>query len=82
MNLVFKLPINIVIKVCIFLPFMDNKKLKIQVINFSKPLTEEWDQFVLSSNNGTIFHLRKFLSYHIERKFNDNSLLFILKLSE
>tara|TARA_Y100000590_G_C15710311_1_gene1010028 strand:- start:455 stop:1444 length:990 start_codon:yes stop_codon:yes gene_type:complete len=57
---------------------MDNKKLKIQVINFSKSLTEEWDQFVLSSDNGTIFHLRKFLSYHIERKFNDNSLLFIL----
>ena len=37
---------------------------------------EEWDQYVLKSNNGTIFHLRKFLSYHKERTFQDASLLF------
>ena len=38
-----------------------------------------WDQFVLESNNGTIFHLRKFLSYHIDRNFNDCSLMFYEK---
>ena len=36
----------------------------------------KWDEFVKNSNNGTIFHLRKFLSYHIDRKFTDNSLIF------
>ena len=37
----------------------------------------KWDNFIQSSLNGTIFHLRKFLSYHINRKFIDHSLLFI-----
>ena len=58
---------------------MDNKKLQIKVLKFSDSLNKEWDEFVLSSYNGTIFHLRKFLSYHIERKFDDNSLVFIKK---
>jgi hypothetical protein len=35
-----------------------------------------WDSFVLKSNNGTIFHSRKFLSYHKERSFQDCSFLF------
>ena len=35
-----------------------------------------WDQFVLSANNGTIFHLREFLSYHKKRKFDDASFIF------
>ena len=34
-----------------------------------------WDNFVHSSSNGTIFHLRSFLSYHIDRKFDDHSLI-------
>ena len=29
-----------------------------------------------SSNNGTIFHYRSFLTYHIDRKFEDHSLFF------
>ena len=37
---------------------------------------DEWDQYVLNSNNGTIFHLRKFLAYHKDRKFEDCSLIF------
>jgi len=40
-----------------------------------KLLTEEkkqiWDDFVDDSNNGTIFHKQKFLSYH-KNKFKDN----------
>ena len=37
---------------------------------------ELWEQYIQKSNNGTIFHLRKFLSYHQDRNFNDCSLLF------
>jgi hypothetical protein len=37
---------------------------------------EEWDNFVDSSDNGTIFHKRRFLSYHPEGKFKDASLVF------
>ena len=35
-----------------------------------------WDNFVKSSNNGTIFHLREFLNYHQSRQFNDCSFIF------
>ena len=38
-----------------------------------------WDDYILKSNNGTIFHLRKFLSYHRERNFKDCSLMFYEK---
>ena len=34
-----------------------------------------WDKFVLSSNNGTLFHLRKFLNYHPKDRFQDHSIL-------
>ncbi|MFL2998764.1 MAG: GNAT family N-acetyltransferase [Candidatus Neomarinimicrobiota bacterium] len=36
-----------------------------------------WDKFVSDSNNGTIFHLRKFLNYHSKDKFVDHSILII-----
>ena len=35
-----------------------------------------WDAFVASSNNGTLFHTRKFLSYHPKDRFLDHSLVF------
>ena len=38
-----------------------------------------WDDFIAQSNNGTIFHQRKFLSYHRERTFKDCSLMFVEK---
>ncbi len=48
-----------------------------KIIKFeNKKHKDIWDQFILQSNNGTIFHLRKFLSYHIDRDFNDCSLMF------
>jgi len=34
-----------------------------------------WDRFVLSGNNGTLFHLRKFLNYHPKDRFQDHSIL-------
>ena len=48
----------------------------IKVIKFSESKKNKWDSFVNSSNNGTIFHLRKFLSYHPKDRFIDHSLLF------
>ena len=38
-----------------------------------------WDRFVQNANNGTIFHLRRFLSYHPEGRFNDHSIEFYKK---
>jgi hypothetical protein len=36
----------------------------------------QWDSFVWKANNGTLFHTRRFLSYHPAGRFQDNSLLF------
>lgn len=38
--------------------------------------SQKWDRFVQSSNNGTIFHYRSFLNYHIDREFKDHSFIF------
>ncbi len=38
---------------------------------------DQWDEFVLSSNNGTLFHLKQFLNYHPEKRFADHSLAII-----
>jgi hypothetical protein len=46
------------------------------VIRYEKKYHDQWEDFILSSNNGTIFHTRKFLSYHSPHKFKDSSLLF------
>ncbi len=37
---------------------------------------DKWDHFVRQGNNGTIFHLRRFLNYHPEGRFQDHSLVF------
>ena len=37
---------------------------------------EPWDRFVKNANNGTIFHLRKFFSYHPNDRFIDHSIEF------
>ena len=50
--------------------------MNITIRKFTAKDTTAWDEFVEKSNNGTIFHLRSFLSYHIDRKFKDNSLIF------
>jgi hypothetical protein len=34
---------------------------------------KEWDDFVAASDNGTIFHTRRFLSYHPQGRFPDAS---------
>ena len=40
---------------------------------------DEWDDFVDTSINGTIFQKQKFLQYHINRKFINHSLMFYKK---
>jgi len=37
---------------------------------------DEWDNFIDNSDNGTIFHKRRFLSYHPKGRFIDSSLVF------
>jgi len=48
-----------------------------EILRYEKKHSDQWEEFVSSSNNGTIFHTRKFLSYHSPHKFTDTSLLFI-----
>lgn len=48
----------------------------ITVKRYDEDQEKEWDDFVSSSNNGTIFHLQKFLSYHPEGRFDWHHLIF------
>ena len=50
--------------------------MSIKIIKYTKSDKKKWDDFIQASSNGTIFHLRSFLSYHIEREFDDHSLIF------
>ncbi len=51
------------------------KQKNFQIQKFTEAFSDEWDKFVWSSNNGTIFHTRKFLSYHPKERFVDSSLI-------
>jgi lipid II:glycine glycyltransferase (peptidoglycan interpeptide bridge formation enzyme) len=44
-------------------------------LNNSGVSADEWDSFVESSDNGTIFHKRLFLSYHPKDRFEDASFV-------
>jgi hypothetical protein len=50
--------------------------LKISVKQYTQNDKTIWDEFVKQSLNGTIFNYRDFLNYHIDRNFQDNSLIF------
>ena len=41
--------------------------------------SDVWDSFVETSNNGTLYHLRRFLGYHPPDRFEDHSLTFYKK---
>lgn len=47
------------------------------IIPYSESWKQKWDNFVLKSNNGTMFHLQKFFDYHPENKFQFNHLIFL-----
>lgn len=50
-----------------------------EIIAYTPDWKEKWDQFVLKSNNGTMFHMQKFFDYHVPGKFSFNHLMFIDK---
>lgn len=48
----------------------------IEITKYKKSRKKEWDEFVKKSNNGTMFHERKFINYHPKERFKDHSLIF------
>ena len=48
----------------------------VEILKYNQNMKNEWIHSFQSHFNGTLFHKRNFLSYHIDRKFNDCSLLF------
>ncbi len=42
---------------------------------YNKKDEKLWDNYVLKSNNGTIFHQRRFLNYHPSGRFKDHSII-------
>ncbi len=50
-----------------------------EVIEYTEEWKEEWDKFVLASNNGTMFHMQKFFDYHEPGKFSFNHLIVLDK---
>ena len=51
----------------------------VEIISYTEKYREAWDRFVLQSNNGTMFHLQRFLDYHAPEKFRFHHLLFVEK---
>lgn len=51
----------------------------IEVIPYTKSWKSRWDEFVQDSNNGTMFHLQRFLDYHSPDRFEWHHLLFVEK---
>lgn len=46
-----------------------------EIIEYEERYRESWDKFVEKSNNGTIFHLQKFLDYHPRGRFENRHFL-------
>lgn len=49
--------------------------MSIELLPYDPSLEKSWEEFVWTANNGTIFHTRRFLSYHPGDRFVDNSLM-------
>ena len=47
----------------------------ITITRFKETDYKKWEVFIRESNNGTLFHLRKFLGYHPKNRFVDHSLM-------
>ena len=46
------------------------------VARYTESWKRTWDHFAWKGNEGTLFHTRRFLSYHPEGRFEDHSLIF------
>ena len=51
----------------------------LSITKYTAKYLNQWNDFVLKSSNGTLFHNRNFLDYHLDREFIDISLLFFDK---
>jgi hypothetical protein len=49
------------------------------IIPYSPEWKDRWDEFVLGSNNGTMFHLQSFLDYHDPHRFTWHHLIAVEK---
>ena len=49
----------------------------IEVVKYTEEWKERWDDFVLKSNNGTMFQMQKFFDYHTSGKFKFDHLMFL-----
>lgn len=50
-----------------------------EIIEYNTDWKDKWDNFVLGSNNGTLFHMQRFFDYHKKGKFTFNHLIFLDK---
>lgn len=50
-----------------------------EILPYQSKFERRWDDFVWQALNGTIFHTRRFLSYHPPDRFQDHSLIFLKK---
>ncbi|MBU1100442.1 MAG: GNAT family N-acetyltransferase [Bacteroidetes bacterium] len=50
-----------------------------EIIRYTEEWKEKWDDFVLGSNNGTMFHLQKFFDYHAPGRFKFDHLMYVHK---
>lgn len=50
-----------------------------EIIKYTEEWKEKWDEFVLNSNNGTMFHMQKFFDYHKPGRFPFHHLIFLEK---
>ncbi|RMH63314.1 MAG: GNAT family N-acetyltransferase [Calditrichaeota bacterium] len=48
----------------------------LNIEKFTEDFAAEWDHYVANADNGTMFHTRRFLSYHPHGRFKDHSLIF------
>ncbi len=49
--------------------------MSITAVPYTGAFEQKWDAFVRTARNGTIFHTRRFLSYHPEGRFHDASVI-------
>lgn len=47
----------------------------LDIIRYNNNLKHNWDNFVINNTFGTVYHLRNFLEYHPENRFEDHSIL-------
>ncbi len=50
-----------------------------EIIPYTEDWREKWDNFVLNSNTGNMFHLQRFFDYHPPGRFKFHHLMFIEK---